>query len=34
MSAEITADALDELGVGEGDTVYASLKATAIRTYR
>jgi molybdate transport system ATP-binding protein len=34
MCAEITASALDELGVGEGDTVYAALKATAIRTYR
>jgi molybdenum ABC transporter ATP-binding protein len=34
MSAEISANALDELGVREGDTVYASLKATAIKTYR
>ena len=34
MSAEVSADALDELSVREGDTVYASLKATAIRTYR
>ena len=34
MCAEISANALDELGVREGDTVYASLKATAIKTYR
>jgi len=34
MCAEITAGALDELGLGEGDMVYAALKATAIRTYR
>lgn len=34
MCAEITADALEELEVGEGDTVYASLKATAVKTYR
>ncbi len=34
MCAEITADALDDLAVGEGDTVYASVKATAVKTYR
>ena len=34
MCAEISANALDELSVGAGDTVYASLKAMAIRTYR
>jgi len=34
MCAEISAQALSELAVGEGDTVYASLKATAIKTYR
>jgi len=34
MCAEISAEALKELRLGEGDTVYASLKATAIRTYR
>jgi molybdate transport system ATP-binding protein len=34
MCAEISPVALRELGVGEGDTVYASVKATAIKTYR
>jgi len=34
MCAEISADARREMSIGEGDTVYASLKATAIRTYR
>ena len=34
MCAEISAGALNELSVRDGDTVYASLKATAIRTYR
>ena len=34
MCAEISANALEEMSIGEGDTVYASLKATAIRTYR
>jgi molybdopterin-binding protein len=34
LSAEITADALEQLALREGDTVYASLKATAIKTYR
>ena len=34
MCAEISADAREEMNIGEGDTVYASLKATAIRTYR
>jgi len=34
MCAEISADARREMNIGEGDTVYASLKATAIRTYR
>ncbi len=34
MCAEITADALEDLEVGEGDAVYASLKATAVKTYR
>jgi molybdate transport system ATP-binding protein len=34
MCAEVSAQALRELAVGQGDTVYASLKATAIKTYR
>jgi molybdenum ABC transporter ATP-binding protein len=34
MCAEISANALDELALHEGDSVYASLKATAIKTYR
>ncbi len=34
MCAEISAQALNELGVAAGDEVYASLKATAIKTYR
>jgi len=34
MCAEISANALDELELKEGDSVYASLKATAIKTYR
>ena len=34
MCAEISADTREEMSIGEGDTVYASLKATAIRTYR
>jgi molybdate transport system ATP-binding protein len=34
MCAEITADSLEKLGTVEGDTVYASLKATAVKTYR
>jgi molybdenum ABC transporter ATP-binding protein len=34
MCAEVTANALTKLAIGEGDTVYASLKATAIKTYR
>ncbi|UCC69010.1 MAG: ABC transporter ATP-binding protein, partial [Armatimonadota bacterium] len=34
MCAEITADSLVELGLREGDTVYATLKATAVKTYR
>ncbi len=34
MCAEITADSLDKLQVKEGDEVYASVKATAIKTYR
>ncbi len=34
MCAEITAEALEQLGAVEGDTVYASLKATAVKTYR
>jgi molybdate transport system ATP-binding protein len=34
MCAEISANALDELELREGDTVYAALKATAIKTYR
>ncbi len=34
MCAEVTANALDKLGVVEGDTVYASFKATAVKTYR
>lgn len=34
MCAEITAEALEQLGAVEGHTVYASLKATAIKTYR
>jgi molybdate transport system ATP-binding protein len=34
MCAEITAGSLDRMGLREGDAVYASLKATAIKTYR
>ena len=34
MCAEITASSLEELRLSEGDTVYASLKATAIKVYR
>ncbi len=34
VCAEITADRLQELGVGEGDTVYAAVKETAVKTYR
>lgn len=34
MCAEISAAALQDLEVGTGDMVYASLKATAIKTYR
>ncbi len=34
MCAEITAGALEELAVREGDTVHASVKATAVKTYR
>jgi len=32
--AEITAESLEALGIREGSRVYASLKATAIKTYR
>ena len=34
MCAEITAGSLDKLSIRTGDTVYASVKATAIKTYR
>ena len=34
LCAEITAGSLDRMGLTEGDEVYASLKATAIKTYR
>ena len=34
MCAEISAAALDELRIVEGDTVYASVKATAVKLYR
>jgi molybdenum ABC transporter ATP-binding protein len=34
LCAEITAGSLDRMGLREGDEVYASLKATAIKTYR
>ncbi len=34
MCAEITASALEELGIAEGDKVYASVKATAVKLYR
>ncbi len=34
MCAEVTASALEEMGLREGDAVYASVKATAIKTYR
>jgi len=34
MCAEVTAGSLEGLGVGEGDTVYASVKATAVKIYR
>jgi len=34
MVAEITAESLQALGIKEGSKVYASLKATAIKTYR
>jgi len=34
MCAEVMATSLEELGLTEGDTVYASLKATAIKVYR
>ena len=34
ICAEIGADVLDELKVETGDMVYASLKMSAIRTYR
>ena len=34
MCAEITANALEALALKEGDQVYASVKATAIKTYR
>jgi molybdate transport system ATP-binding protein len=34
MCAEITASALEQLGLVEGDAVYAAVKATAIKTYR
>jgi len=34
MCAEVSADTLDALGLAAGDNIYASLKATAIRTYR
>jgi len=34
MCAEITAAALEELDLKEGDDVFASVKATAVRTYR
>ncbi len=34
MCAEITADSLEELELGEGDRVYASVKATGVKTYR
>lgn len=34
LCAEITAGSLERMGLKEGDEVYASLKATAIKTYR
>jgi len=34
LCAEITAESLDKLSIRAGDTVYASVKATAIKTYR
>lgn len=34
ICAEITADRLRDLGVGEGDTVYAAVKETAVEIYR
>jgi len=34
LCAEITAGSVDRMGLREGDEVYASLKATAIKTYR
>ena len=34
ICAEITSGSLERLGLSEGDSVYASLKATAIKTYR
>jgi molybdenum ABC transporter ATP-binding protein len=34
ICAEITGESLEELGLAEGDAVYASVKATAIKTYR
>jgi len=34
LCAEITAGSLERMGLTEGDEVYASLKATAIKTYR
>ncbi len=34
MCAEVTAAALDDLELAEGDTVFASVKATAIKLYR
>jgi molybdate transport system ATP-binding protein len=34
MCAEITADSLDALALSAGDTVHASVKATAIKIYR
>lgn len=34
MCAEITASAVEQLALTEGDAVYAAVKATAIKTYR
>jgi molybdenum ABC transporter ATP-binding protein len=34
MCAEVTAGSLEGLGIGEGDTVFASVKATAVKIYR
>ena len=34
MCAEVAADTIDAMGLAQGDVVYASVKASAIKTYR